>query len=103
MLTKEQVKSKLLSYWQIEELKFIAEFHRPKNEDGSFKNLPFGFFRNLRIVEKDRTIRYPIFNGLEYNRQIHIRQKIAKGLVDGQYYLIELAPEDDSDENLIIG
>ena len=96
MLTKEQVKSKLLSYWQIEELKFIAEFHRPKNEDGSFKNLPFGFFRNLRIVEKDRTIRYPIFNGLEYNRQIHIRQKIAKGLVDGQYYLIELAPEDDS-------
>lgn len=96
MLTKEQVKSKLLSYWQIEELKFIAEFHRPKNEDGSFQNLPFGFFRNLRIAQKDRTILYPKYNGLEYNRQVTFRQKIAKGLVDGQHYLIELIPEEDN-------
>lgn len=96
MLTTEQVKSKLLSYWQIEELKFIAEFHRPKNEDGSFQNVPFGFFRNLRIAEKDRTILYPKFNGLEYNRQVTFRQKLAKGLVDGQHYLIELTPEEDN-------
>lgn len=96
MLTKEQVKLKLLGYWQITELKFIAEFHRPKKEDGSFQNVPFGFFRNLRIVEQDRTIRYPKSNGLEYNQQVVFRQKIAKGLVDGQHYLIELAPEEDN-------
>jgi hypothetical protein len=96
MLTTEQVKSKLLSYWQIEELKFIAEFHIPKNEDGSFQNVPFGFFRNLRIAEKDRTILYPKFNGLEYNRQVTFRQKLAKNLVDGRHYLIELTPEEDN-------
>jgi len=99
MLTKEQVKIKLLSYWQIDELKFIAEFHRPKNEDGSLQQLPFGFFRNLRIASKDRTILYPKYDGLEYNRQVTFRQKIAKGLVDGQYYLIELTPDEDSKRN----
>src|SRR5690606_5223759 len=99
MLTKEQVKIKLLSYWQIDELKFIAEFHRPKNEDGSLQQLPFGIFRDLRIASKDRTILYARYAGLEYNRQVTFRQKSAKGLVDGQYYLIELTSDEDRKRN----
>ena len=99
MLTKEQVNTKLLSYWQIDELKFIAEFHRPINDNGTFKQLPYGYFRNFRIAEKDRSISYPPTNGLEYKRQLIFKQKLANGLVDGQYYLVELSPDEDSKRN----
>jgi len=99
MLTKDQVKEKLLSYWQTDELKFISEFHRPKNDNGTFKQLPYGYFRNFRIAEKDRSISYPPTNGMEYKRQLIFKQKLANGLVDGQYYLLELSPDEDSKRN----
>jgi hypothetical protein len=36
LLSKEQVKSRLGKYWGTYTFKFIAEFHRPKNQEGGF-------------------------------------------------------------------
>ena len=99
MLTKEEVKIKLFSYWKIDEMKFIAEFHRPKNDNRTCKQLPYGYFRNFRIAEKGRSISYPPTNGLEYKRQLIFKQKLENSLVDGQYYLVELSPEEDRKRN----
>ena len=36
LLSKEQVKSRQSNYWGTYTFKFIAEFHRPKNQEGRF-------------------------------------------------------------------
>ncbi len=69
MITRELAISTLKKTWRTEELKFYAEFFRPKKEDGSLIKPraginSFGFFRNLSI--NDRKIFYPSDEVLKY-------------------------------------
>jgi hypothetical protein len=98
MISREQALSTLKSIWRIEELKFYAEFFRPKRDDGSLiKPRPginsFGFFRNLSI--NDRKIFYPSDEVLKYERNVSFKMDVVHGLEDGKYYYLELELEDD--------
>ena len=98
MISREQAISILKKTWRTEELKFYAEFFRPKKEDGSLiRPRPgvnaFGFFRNLSI--NDRKIFYPADDVLKYERNVSFKVDVVKGLEDGKYYYLELELEDD--------
>ena len=75
MITREEAISQLKSLWNVDELKFLAEFHRPKRPDGSFYKAgkgeqDYGFLRNFSA--NDREIFYPMTEGLDYNRKIYL-------------------------------
>lgn len=98
MISREQAIATLKRTWRTEELKFYAEFFRPKKEDGSLiKPRPgvnaFGFFRNLSI--NDRKIFYPPDEVLKYERNISFKVDVVKGLEDGKYYYLELELENE--------
>jgi len=98
MITREQAISTLKRTWRTEELKFYAEFFRPKKEDGSLIKPragvnSFGFFRNLSI--NDRKIFYPSDEVLKYERNVSFKVDVVQGLEDGKYYYLELELEDD--------
>lgn len=98
MISREQAISTLKRTWRTEELKFYAEFFRPKKEGGALiKPRPgisaFGFFRNLSI--NDRKIFYPSDEVLKYERNISFKVDVVKGLEDGKYYYLELELEDE--------
>lgn len=98
MISREQAISKLKKTWRTQELKFYAEFFRPKKEDGTLiKPRPgvnaFGFFRNLSI--NDRKIFYPSDETLKYDRNVSFKVDVVDGLEDGKYYYLELELEDD--------
>jgi len=98
MISREQALATLKRTWRTEELKFYAEFFRPKKEDGSLiKPRPgvnaFGFFRNLSI--NDRKIVYPTDEVLKYDRNVSFKIDALNGLEDGKYYYLELELEDD--------
>lgn len=98
MISREQALSTLKKTWRTQELKFYAEFFRPKKDDGSIikprPGIPaFGFFRNLSV--NDRKIFYPNHETLKYNNNVSFKVNVANGLVDGKYYYLELELEDD--------
>lgn len=99
MMSRDEAITVLKRFWKVNELKFMAEFHRPKREDGTYYKAKkgqndFGFFRNFSA--NDHTIRYPSSKSLNYNRKVGIKQDVLYGLEDGKYYLVELELEDDS-------
>lgn len=103
MITREQAISTLKKTWRTQELKFYAEFYRPKKADGSLIKPraginSFGFFRNLSI--NDRKIFYPSDEVLKYERNVSFKVDVVQGWEDGKYYYLELELEDD--ENRII-
>lgn len=97
MISREQAISVLKRTWRTEELKFYAEFFRPKKDGVLIKPRPgvnpFGFFRNLSI--NDRKIFYPTDEVLKYERNISFKVDVVKGLEDGKYYYLELELEDE--------
>ncbi len=98
MISREQAISTLKRTWRTQELKFYAEFFRPKKDDGTLiKPRPgvnaFGFFRNLSI--NDRKIFYPSDETLKYDRNVSFKVDVVDGLEDGKYYYLELELEDD--------
>jgi hypothetical protein len=97
MISREQAISVLKRTWRTEELKFYAEFFRPKKDGALIKPRPgvnpFGFFRNLSI--NDRKIFYPTDEVLKYERNISFKVDVVKGLEDGKYYYLELELEDE--------
>jgi hypothetical protein len=97
MISREQAISVLKRTWRTEELKFYAEFFRPKKDGALIKPRPgvnpFGFFRNLSI--NDRKIFYPSDEVLQYERNISFKVDVVKGLEDGKYYYLELELEDE--------
>jgi hypothetical protein len=97
MISREQAIATLKKTWRTEELKFYAEFFRPKKDGALIKPRPginpFGFFRNLSI--NDRKIFYPFDEVLKYERNISFKVDVVKGLEDGKYYYLELELEDE--------
>ena len=99
MISREDAISHLKGLWNVDELKFIAEFYRPKRDDGSYFKArkgqdDYGFLRNFS--SNDREIFYPGSVDLDYNRKVNFKQLVADGLEDGKYYYVELELEDDS-------
>ncbi|MDG1056420.1 MAG: hypothetical protein P8O83_01740, partial [Flavobacteriaceae bacterium] len=101
MISREDAISKLKRLWNVDELKFMAEFHRPKKTDGTYfkarNGEDYGFLRNFSA--NDREIFYPKYKGLDYNRIVTFKQIATDGLEDGKYYCVELELEDDSDRH----
>ena len=97
MISREQAIATLKKTWRTEELKFYAEFFRPKKDGALIKPRPgvnpIGFFRNLSI--NDRKIFYPSDEVLKYERNIFFKVDVVKGLEDGKYYYLELELEDE--------
>ena len=98
MISRVEAISKLKKKWQTSELKCYAQFHRPKNEDGTIiqpkqGRKAFGFFRNLSI--NDHRITYPYDDVLKYDKAISFKINVVDGLEDDKYYYLELELEED--------
>ncbi len=98
MMPCEQAIGVLKKVWKTKELKFFAEFHRPKKKDGTiikprYGITPYGFFRNFSV--NDRKVFYPAHETLQYDRNITFQVNVVEGLVDGKYYYVELELEDE--------
>jgi len=99
MISRDNAIAELKRFWKVNELKFMAEFHRPKREDGTFLRAKkgqndFGYF--VKFSANDHAIRYPFSKSLKYDRRVSFKQEVLDGLEDGKYYLVELELEDDS-------
>ena len=99
MMSRDEAITVLKRFWKVNELKFMAEFHRPKREDGTFLRAKkgqndFGYF--VKFSANDHAIRYPFSKSLKYDRRVSFKQEVLDGLEDGKYYLVELELEDDS-------
>lgn len=83
---KEQLKDlfikELKEYWGVDELKFVAQYNIPKNNDGSHKG-KYGFFINLRDYYTQKYVSYPNKKG-----RISVFQHLIDGLEDGNYYYV---------------
>jgi len=102
MITKEQASQVLKKVWKTNEFKFIAEFHRPKTEDGIIikprKGIrPYGFLRNFSV--NDRRIFYPSHDKLDYERSIFFQVDVVDGLTDGNFYYVELELEEEENRS----
>jgi hypothetical protein len=102
MISREDAISQLKRLWNVDELKFMAEFHRPKKPDGTYFKARngedyYGFLRNFSA--NDREIFYPKYEGVDYDRMVTFKQIATDGLEDGKYYYVELELEDDSDRH----
>ncbi|MGF7075111.1 sacsin N-terminal ATP-binding-like domain-containing protein [Mucilaginibacter sp. 3215] len=94
-LTEIEIVDQLKKHWQIDTLTLEAEYHIPKNADGSPRNIQGGFFNKLTIPGEKDILRYP-FNSELQDERISIRYHGRFECIDGKRYKINLVLDDES-------
>lgn len=90
MLTREKAKSKLISYWQNEDLIFLAVFKAVKPTASGKK--PHGYFH---LKSNDRRLIFPPLEGYNFPRSVTIFSYQTPDLIDGRVYQLVVDIADD--------
>jgi len=105
MITSDEAIKTLKKVWNVTELKFLAEFYRPKDSEGKLIARKYGkeigYLRGF--LANDREIFYPKSkdeNEPKYDMRVSFKLPLVEGLEDGKFYLVEL--ELDEDKNRLI-
>src|SRR5579862_3673273 len=95
-LTDHEVISQLKTHWKTRSLTFEAEFHIPKNEDGSLKQIKGGYFHKFTVPGKKYFLRYPpsAQDPGSSGESVSFRYQEGADYKDGKRYQVSLIPED---------